>query len=282
MNYRIYYILTNNKIEIEEDLGFKVVLNEKQEEIDLLFNGDALNVLSEADYIAMRKQKYMYGFIIEDFTSVLKTIKNLFYYIENTFDDVLICLDSGSMRYLNQEELKYYSLNFMPIEKLFTIEVGSSEYFSVYKTQGLNTVMGEEIKMSTPKYYLEEDFQAFKKYIISNLSTGTFDLLMIREECLTVDYEEVVNTTCIYSNEYNVIQNKHLVDNYELFYKLYEKYKTSEKFKFVFNNSNEIYELPHYKDINYSNFQGKIKAYEIKYEKAVYNHINIFYATKFM
>lgn len=267
---RIYYFLSNKEINFE---GFKFEVKKfDSKEFMVLFDRDMLNVISEEKYDDEISKKYCYAIKLESDKNLIKNISVLFNKILNLVTDLEIVFDSGNKRYINKKELTYYSKNIIYIGKLFNVEISYySEYKTEYKTIGLNTLGLDEIKMYLPKEHDNDIYIKFKDFVSNYILTHTLDLFTYYEECLVVDYEELMNFN-ILKNDFIIKQEKkHLEDNYKNFVECFSFKKQEDSFLL---NGKEISSKKELEDIKSK------ESYFIKTKDMEYNHLNIFYYYK--
>lgn len=274
---RIFYFKSNIDFELAIE-GCKFSKSTNVEDMEILFTKDMINVVSEQNYEEVSSQRYMYAIGIGTDASIFKNISKVFSAILLNYSDVLVVYDASSMRYINIEELKYYSNKIMHLSKLFTIEIVSREFFCEYKTRGLSSLGLEEFKVTTPFTYDEKVYMKFKQFVINYIIKRETGLVIIREECNVVDYEEMMNLDIAIENLLYAQNIKHLIDNFELFKSLYGKIDG----KFYLND--ELIESKEQIDftINLQDYKQKVAGYKIVTEDMIYDPVNIFYASKFL
>ncbi len=263
---RIYYFLSNKEIDLNA-FGFEVKKFDSKEYM-ILFTQDMLNVIGQNTYDLEINKKYCYALKIDSDKNIIKNISILFNKIISLADDLELVFDSGNKRYINKKELMYYSKNIIYIGKLFNVEISSySEYKTEYKTIGLNTLGLDEIKMYLPKEHDNDVYNKFKYFVCNYVLSHNLDLFAYYEECLVIDYEELLNYNLSVNDFILKQEEKHLVDNYKLFVECFGFKNKEDKF---FINENQINEIS---DVD-------VKSYLIKTDVMEYNHINIFYYYK--
>lgn len=275
MNYRIIYTLSN--IELDEntlnEYSIKKITDKK--DMDIIFTDDVLHVISEEQKNIINNQKNMYGFIIDNPTNIINKISNIFQIIQSQLSDAIIALDSGSMKYLNKAEIVYYSKNKYLIDKLFTVEISSSEYHTTYITKGLKSLGINEIQMSTNSYFEKKVYQKFKEYVSNSIANGNFELFMLYGDVNTIDEEELLHLNIAINKRLKATKQKHLEDNYQFFKELYHIYKDDSRFNFTINNNQIDYELA-------PDYIPTIHKYNIAIDDMIYDEINIFYMQKYI
>ncbi len=263
---RIYYFLSNKEINLNE-FGFEAKRFDSKEYM-ILFTQDMLNVISKDIYDLEIKKKYCYAIKLDSDKNIVKNISILFNKIISLVDDLELVFDSGNKRYINKQEIGYYSKSIIYIGKLFNVEISSyGEYKTEYKTIGLSSLGLDEIKMYLPKEHDNDVYNKFKYFVCNYVLTHNIDLFTYYEECLVVDYEELLNYNLIINDFVLKQEKKHLVDNYEVFIECFN-FKNKEDNFFI--NQKQINEI---NDVD-------IKSYVIKTDVMEYNHLNIFYYYK--
>ncbi len=263
---RIYYFLSNEKLNVE-DFGFESKKFDSKDYM-ILFTQDILNVINEDVYDLEVSKKYCYAIKIDSDKNIIKNISILFNKIISLVDDLEIVFDSGNKRYINKKELMYYSKNIIYIGKLFNVEISSySDYKTEYKTIGLKSLGLDEIKMYLPKKHDNDIYNKFKYFVCNYVLTHKLDLFTYYEECLVVDYEELLNYNLLVNDFVLEQENKHLVDNYKLFVECFGFKNKEDKF---FINKKQIKKIS----------AVDVKSYLIKTDVMEYNHLNIFYYYK--
>ncbi len=264
---RIYYFLSNRDINVDDFIFEAKKFNSK--DYMILFTKDMLNVISKDVYDFEINKKFCYAIKLESDKNIIKNISILFNDLLNKVDDLELVFDSGNKRYINKKEILYYSKNIIYISKLFNIEISSyGKYKTEYKTIGLNTLGLDEVKVYLPKEYDESVYKKFKDLICNYILENELNLFSYYEECLVIDYQEMLNYD-LKKNLFLTKQNqKHLQDNLELFIECFSFKNKDDKF---FVNGNIVKNLEDFKDV---------KEFVIKSKSMNYDHINIYYYYK--
>lgn len=161
------FVIVTNKQDFILDQYKLIEMN--IEDLEVVFNDDVLNVMTEEKYEEVKSSKYMYGVEV-DMKNYLKDFRNFLSAVVTADSEIECIFDASIKRYINKHELNYFANNKLLPSKLFNIEI-NQESGCEYKTIGLESIGLKEFIFKTNMYLNEEDFQIFKT-VVTNFVIG--------------------------------------------------------------------------------------------------------------